>query len=224
MSDVAVNQTLNAQLLNDYLAQEGPRCVQLGTGFHLLPGWLNTDLQHNNEQTFALDVTKPFPLPDGRFDYAFCEHMIEHITLPEAQMMLSECYRVLKPGGVLRIATPALGFLMRLLGTDRSDLEEDYIRWAWENNFAGSGPPNIAVVVNGFMRNWGHQFIYDHKTLKGLLFAVGFIDVEECGIQDSRHTNLSGIEFEQRMPRGFLALESMIYEGTRPTVLAANGA
>lgn len=223
MTGTEVDEALNARLLEDHLAQEGTKRLQLGTGFHFLPGWLNSDLRHNNERFFALDVLKPFPLPEASFDYVFCEHMIEHITLPEARAMLGECHRVLKPGGVARIVTPALGFLVRLMGTDRSDTEEAYLQWAWEHNFGGEGPPNVAVVVNGFMRTWGHQFIYDHRTLKSLFIDAGFSDIVECELQKSLHEDLRNIEFEARMPAGFLALESMIYEGTKPSPPVAEG-
>ena len=206
------DEALNARLLGAHLGQDGEKRLQLGTGMNLLPGWLNSDFRHNNADTFALDVTRPFPLPDAAFDFVFCEHMIEHITLAEARGMLAECRRVLKPGGVLRVATPSLGFLVRLMGTDRSDLEERYLQWAWEN-FGGEGPANVAVVVNGFVRNWGHQFIYDHATLREAMRTAGFARVAERRFQESPYPALRGLEFARRMPPGFLELESMIYEG-----------
>jgi predicted SAM-dependent methyltransferase len=60
-----------------------------------------------SEGTVFLDATTPFPFDCGTFDYIYCEHMIEHISWQKGQTMLRECHRVLKPRGVMRIATPA---------------------------------------------------------------------------------------------------------------------
>ncbi len=49
------------------------------------------------------------PLPDSSTDVVFAMHVIEHIERPER--MLAEVYRVLRPGGMLILATPNLGGL-----------------------------------------------------------------------------------------------------------------
>jgi acetyltransferase-like isoleucine patch superfamily enzyme len=44
--------------------------------------------------------------PDHSFDKIICLKVIEHLTILQAAKMLSEIYRVLKPGGVLLGSTP----------------------------------------------------------------------------------------------------------------------
>lgn len=46
------------------------------------------------------------PFPDDEFTFAFSEHFFEHLFLDEAGELMKECFRVLRPGGVLRIAVP----------------------------------------------------------------------------------------------------------------------
>lgn len=48
--------------------------------------------------------TSAFPYEDNRFDVVLASHVIEH--LPEPAKAICECARVVKPGGVLLIATP----------------------------------------------------------------------------------------------------------------------
>jgi SAM-dependent methyltransferase len=52
------------------------------------------------------------PLPDQSFDIVFASHIIEH--LDEPRRLVDECARVLRPGGVLRLACPTTHHGMRL--------------------------------------------------------------------------------------------------------------
>lgn len=43
---------------------------------------------------------------DNTFDFIYSEHVLEHFFLDEACDLLKECYRILKPNGVIRIIVP----------------------------------------------------------------------------------------------------------------------
>ena len=49
------------------------------------------------------DMTKPLPFPDGEFDLIF--HPVSNCYVEEVRPIWKECYRVLKPGGVLLSGT-----------------------------------------------------------------------------------------------------------------------
>jgi predicted SAM-dependent methyltransferase len=162
-----------------YLRGHDKRKLQLGAGEHPHAGWLNTDLHdygRGDEQVY-LDVRKRFPLPDASFDVVYSEHMLEHLSYADGQRCLRECFRVLRPGGHIRIATPSLERLARLY--DAGELEERYVRWAVDTLEPETDAPLPGVVINNFFRSWGHRFIYDPQTLREALTSVGFVDVEE---------------------------------------------
>jgi len=48
------------------------------------------------------------PCPDESAAAVYSSHMIEHLDRAEARVFLAEARRVLRPGGVLRIAAPDL--------------------------------------------------------------------------------------------------------------------
>ncbi len=52
------------------------------------------------------DLTKPLPFDDGTVDAVYSSHFLEHIYYGDAQAIVKECHRVLKPGSVLRLALP----------------------------------------------------------------------------------------------------------------------
>jgi predicted SAM-dependent methyltransferase len=211
--------------ITSYLANEGPirpgpdgkRCIEFGAGGHHLPGWLHTDLDATGH-VVHLDVTQPFPIPDRVFDYVYSEHMIEHITFAQGRFMIRECFRIMKAGSIIRIVTPSIGFLLRLFSEDRSDLENRYIEWATNQFMSGAPKALPSLVFNNFVRQWGHQFIYDRATLRFVLSEAGFVDIKEHRIGHSDHEKLRDLETVARMPEGFLELESMILEGMRPPV------
>jgi hypothetical protein len=64
-------------------------------------------------------------------------------------------------------------------------------------------------------RQWGHQFIYDEKTLKHSMQAAGFRSVERCALGESRHLELRNMDNQQRYPEGLLNFESVALEGIK---------
>jgi SAM-dependent methyltransferase len=60
-----------------------------------------------------LEPDAPLPLADSSFDFVLCAETLEHVR--DVQLLLSEIRRVLAPGGVLALTTPAHG---RLAGLD----------------------------------------------------------------------------------------------------------
>jgi SAM-dependent methyltransferase len=60
-----------------------------------------------------LEPDAPLPLGDSSFDLVLCAETLEHVR--DVQLLLSEIRRVLAPGGVLALTTPAHG---RLVGLD----------------------------------------------------------------------------------------------------------
>lgn len=222
------------QLASQYLRRHKEPQLHIGCGSHILDGWLNADLHPRNQDVLRLDATRRFPFRGATFVRIYSEHLIEHLSFPQASAMLRECFRVLCPGGKVRISTPDLCFLFGLHergegnstaerpphiaecppSAELAALRERYIEWASaEANLPGKAS---GFVINHFVRAWGHLFIYDEPILRGLLEQSGFTGVVRRCLNESDDPAFRNLANEGRMPDGFLRLESFTLEAAKP--------
>jgi predicted SAM-dependent methyltransferase len=207
---------VDRRLVRDYLANHAVRKLQLGCGVHPLPGWLNADLWPATSDILHLNVARRFPFADEQIDFIFAEHVIEHLSYTEALVLLREAYRILRPGGVVRITTPDLAFLLRLYGDPTDDEAARYLAWTGAEYLEKGVPASACAVINNYVRAWGHRFIYDEPTLRSAMIDSGFTRLRRCELNESEVAELRGVENEARMPPGHLRLESMTVEAERP--------
>ena len=202
--------------IKQYLTTQKTAKLQIGSEKNILDGWLNTDLEPTRGIVY-LDARKKFPFDDCSFDYILCEHLIEHIEYQDGVKFLCECFRVLKPGGKIRIATPDFGFLIGLYGLEKSQLQQRYISWVVDSYLTDSGACKDVFVINNFFRDWGHKFIYDCKTLTDVLNRAGFVNVVRCEVAESDDKNLQGLEVRGgKIPAEFNRLETFVCEAIKP--------
>jgi predicted SAM-dependent methyltransferase len=88
--------------------------LNLGCGNAKLSDWINVDI--NPGADVITNLRNGLPFKDNTFQFIYSEHVLEHFSYTEAQMILRECYRVLSDQGVMRIAMPDLDYLVRKYG------------------------------------------------------------------------------------------------------------
>ena len=181
-----------------YLARSKTPRLHLGCGVRVLEGWLNTDFFADPARDIIFqDLTRPFPCPDRCFDLVYSEHVQEHFEYQAGKLILSECYRVLRPGGVLSLATPDLDFYLRLY-QQRAALDEKqrgFFRYFLEtfDDFRGY-PGNTVSALNGIFYGFGHRFIFSEDCLVETLREAGFREVKKVQAGVSAYAELSGLE------------------------------
>ena len=70
--------------------------------------WSNIDFTSYSEHVIGHNLIEGIPFEDNYFDLVYHSHVLEHFTKVDGILFLKECYRVLKPGGTIRIVVPNL--------------------------------------------------------------------------------------------------------------------
>ena len=165
-------------IIDEYMREQPVKRLQIGAGSSRRDGWLNTDIEPGAGLAY-LDASRRFPFDDGTFHYIFSEHVIEHLTYDEGKVMIAEAYRVLAPGGKMRLSTPNLTRFIQLFDDNPSEEAKAYLRGKVEWHQWPQDANRAAIILNLQMSSWGHKFTYDVETLGGALTRAGFENVRE---------------------------------------------
>ena len=91
------------------------RLLNLGCGTRYHHDWVNLDFQSNNPDVMPYNLLRaPLPFSSNTFDAVYHSHLLEHFPKRYAPIFLQECFRVIKPGGVIRAVVPDLEQIARL--------------------------------------------------------------------------------------------------------------
>jgi SAM-dependent methyltransferase len=230
--------------IDEYIASHTIRKLQIGAGTNPLPGWLNTDLEPTTKDVLLLDATEQLPFGDAIFDYVFSEHMIEHINYQDGLFMMKEVFRVLKPDGKIRIATPDVKKIFGLFSMNKTEEQKEYIqtvvtenmglyssqrselqqrRPEWDINcehirkyYPNIAEDGVCFIVNQFFRGFGHKYLYDENSMLALMLEAGFTNIQRYHPGASDDANLQGIESHGELIGEKLNdFETMVFEGDR---------
>lgn len=205
---------------------DGRAMINLGSNTRVASGWNNVDfswiirigrhpnlcsalhqigllsperyerIQRLDPETVVWDLRKGVPFPDQTFDVVYHCHALEHIDRERAPSFLTECLRVLKPGGLTRVVVPDLETLARryvaildslpsratmenhtsavegmidqmIVRTPKvRSLQKPIVRWA--EHFLIGDTARAGVL---------HRWMYDRFSLEHLLRKTGFEDI-----------------------------------------------
>lgn len=85
----------------------------LGCGSRYHSDWVNIDFHGDGSNVLPWDLQQGLPLPDQSCDVIYSSHALEHFTRDGARRFLTECRRVLKSRGTLRLVAPDLEGIAR---------------------------------------------------------------------------------------------------------------
>lgn len=83
--------------------------LNFGCGSRFADGWENIDFYSSGPEVRRVNLLQGFPYPAMHFDAVYSSHVLEHFTKHQCLTLLRECFRVLKPGGIVRAVVPDIG-------------------------------------------------------------------------------------------------------------------
>jgi predicted SAM-dependent methyltransferase len=171
--------------------KDGLIMLNIGCGTDYKSGWINVDnnSDHNIDQLDVnWDMRKPLPIDDNTVDFIFNEHFVEHLTPEEARVVLTDLMRVLKPGGIMRIAMP-----------DLASVVNDYLNVPLNKDpvIKDHGLGFIqtkAEWMNMSFRWWGHKWLYDWDELVRRFNEIGYSKLTRAKLRQSKYKELKKLE------------------------------
>lgn len=130
------------------------------------------------------DIRNGFPQHEtNSVNIIYCGQMIEHFNpVYEVPKFLSECYRILVPGGLIRLTTPDLDLLIQsyLNGQmDKFSIEQPAF---YKNEDPSTQLSFLMYGACGPNCTWdnyeGHMFLFTKKSMTNMLQKNGFKEIE----------------------------------------------
>ena len=168
------------------------------------------------------DLTKPLPFAADSFSAIYASHVVEHLYLKDAQKLLAECRRVLKPGGVVRIVVPDLRSMAKAY-LRNGEVEDLYItakelsadRFNERLSFRSPAPPTGSPLYKLYTL-WKdfhhHKWMYDSESLAHYVETAGFTEVSPKQYLESAISGIAEVEEAERILDG----AGVCVEGRRP--------
>jgi predicted SAM-dependent methyltransferase len=149
--------------------------LHLGCGKRYIPGFIHVDLADFPHVEHRLDLGDLHVFADQSVELIYCAHALEYYDRVEAAALFKEWYRVLAPGGVLRLAVP-----------DFDALSEVYRQSGALDLILGPlyGRMEISSDKSNLLY---HRTVYDFRSLQRVLADAGFRNVRRYDWRNTIH-------------------------------------
>jgi glycosyltransferase involved in cell wall biosynthesis/predicted SAM-dependent methyltransferase len=162
--------------------------LNLGSFTVMWKGWLNVDVlpmdQYAQENGFWFqqhDLRQKFPWSDNSVKVIDGSHVFEHFERPDDIPFLLECYRVLEPEGIIRLAVP-----------DTRKIAEQYLAGKISEWTFNEGVKNAEDDAHAFynLLTAGHPTFHDAASVTAKMKAAGFYQIQTMNPGDSRSSHI----------------------------------
>ncbi len=143
--------------------------VYLGSGPNIKEGYINCDAKPfpGVDKVFYVGKDK-FPFEDNSIDEISAENFCEHLSWSDTEdyfmNMMDECFRILKPKGLLFIAVPHFP-------NDVAFMHPEHRRFFVKNSFSFFQVPADGTDPHGYLKGFWHVSV-DHEATDDKMLYV----------------------------------------------------
>ena len=121
------------------------------------------------------DLAYGIPFTDQSVDFVYSSHFLEHMHKQDALHLLQESFRVLRPGGMVRVCVPDLAYAIGLYAAgDKKRMLSDYFFVEDKDSYYAR-----------------HKYMYDFELLSEMLQSVGFSRIVRCDYRQGATPDLA---------------------------------
>ena len=149
--------------------------LHLGCGARYIPGFIHIDLATFPHIDYRHDIRSLPMFSDNSAELIYCCHGIEYFGREEIGQVFVEWRRVLKRGGILRLAMPDFDALVNVYRKHKKldlILGPLYGRWVIEGK-------DSKIIY--------HKTVYNFSSLKGILQSSGFTNIRRYDWRKTIH-------------------------------------
>lgn len=153
-----------------------PLQLHLGCGKRYIPGFVHIDLDDQPHIDYRSRIDRLPMFGDETVDLIYCCHALEYFDRMQALDVVREWHRVLKTGGILRLAVPDFSALASVY--QNSGALDDILGPLY-GRIVIQGPEGPAVIY--------HRTAYDYRSLSDLCLNAGFRSVRRYDWRETIH-------------------------------------
>lgn len=148
--------------------------LHLGCGNRYIPGFVHIDVLELPHIDHCCDVSDLGFITDNSVKLIYGCHVIEHFNIKKASDVLKEWYRILTPGGIIRLSVPDFKTCAELYLAGKASLKQIH------------GP-----LMGGqtYLYNF-HYSLFDEKKLTDLLTIIGFTNIHRWDWRNTEHATV----------------------------------
>lgn len=146
------------------------------------------------------DIVKGLPLKANSVQGIFASHVLEHLSLEDCELALSNTFSLLKSGGIFRLIVPNL-----------KEIAMDYVNSSepsasvvfMQQTLLGKSTSNknFKSLLSDWLGNSHHLWMWDYSSLELSLKKNGFINIREAFFNDSEDPKFAEVEEKARFSK-----------------------
>lgn len=153
--------------------------LHLGCGERDIKDWINVDLSNYSHVHYRSPVENLSMFEDETAEIIYSSHTLEYFDRQQVKEVLLEWRRVLKTGGILRLAVPDFQSLIKV-----------YEQTGEIDKILGPLYGKMVIPISDEKCDTiYHKTAYDYPSLKKLLLSTGFKSIRRYNWRNTEHSS-----------------------------------